>query len=187
MKKYLITTIMALTILLMIVLGGCAGSTGGTGADSGSGSSADKEAIEAALDLSNISAEWTYSSDADAWTMSSVTAVANPEIEDEQGVSVCVPGAYVKGIDTDGDGTEDVTSDSANDSVAGNLVIENDAEITSTNGQVYTAATAPVIVNTGAAGYSEQQNQNAQATYAKEGYINVACGNRGKQRGCHRP
>ena len=181
MKKYLITTIMALTILLMIVLGGCAGSTGGTGADSGSGSSADKEAIEAALDLSNISAEWTYSSDADAWTMSSVTAVANPEIEDEQGVSVCVPGAYVKGIDTDGDGTEDVTSDSANDSVAGNLVIDNDAEITSTNGQVYTAATAPVIVNTGAAGYSEQQNQNAQATYAKEGYINVACGNRGKQ------
>ncbi len=93
MKKYLITTIMALTILLMIVLGGCAGSTGGTGADSGSGNSADKEAIEAALDLSNMSAEWTYSEDADAWTMSSVTAVTNPEIEDEQGVSVCVPGA----------------------------------------------------------------------------------------------
>ena len=181
MKKYLMTIIMALTILLMIVLGGCAGSTGGEEADSGSGISADKEAIEAALNLANMSAEWTYSEDADAWTMSSVTAVTNPEIEDEQGVSVCVPGAYVKGIDTDGDGTEDVTSDSANDSVSGNLVIDYDAEITSTNGQVYTAATAPVIVNTGAAGYSEQQNQNAQTTYAAEGYINVACGNRGKQ------
>ena len=42
--------------------------------------------------------------------MAVVTAVTNPEIEDEQGVSVCVPGAYVKGVDTDGDGTEDETS-----------------------------------------------------------------------------
>ena len=39
--------------------------------------------------------------------MSIVSAVAYPELEDEQGVSVCVPGAYVKGIDTDGDGTEE--------------------------------------------------------------------------------
>ena len=177
MKKYLITAITALTIALMIALGGCAGNTSGNG----SANIAEKAEIEAALNLSNMSAEWTYSEDADAWTMSSVTAVTNPEIEDEQGVSVCVPGAYVKGIDTDGDGTEDVTSDSANDSVSGNLVIDYDAEITSTNGQIYTAATAPVIVNTGAAGYSEQQNQNAQTTYAAEGYINVACGNRGKQ------
>ncbi|MBR0456111.1 MAG: hypothetical protein IJJ01_05525 [Firmicutes bacterium] len=175
------TIITALTIVLMIVLGGCAGSTGGDGTGSGSANIAEKEEIEKALDLSNMNAEWTYSADADAWTMSSVTAVTNPEIEDEQGVSVCVPGAYVKGIDTDGDGKADVTGDTANGSVTGNLVIDYDAEITSTNGQVYTAATAPVIVNTGAAGYSEQQNQNAQTTYAAEGYINVACGNRGKQ------
>ncbi|MBQ3322237.1 MAG: hypothetical protein IJH05_05270, partial [Firmicutes bacterium] len=181
MKKYLMTTIMALTIALMIMLGGCAGSTSGDGTGSGSANIAEKEEIEKALDLSNMNAEWAYSADADAWTMSSVTAVTNPEIEDEQGVSVCVPSAYVKGIDTDGDGTEDVTDETASDSVTGNLVIDHNAEITSTNGQVYTAATAPVIVNTGAAGYSEQQNQNAQTTYAAEGYINVACGNRGKQ------
>lgn len=180
MKKYLITVIAALTIALMIVLGGCAG-TGGDGTNGGSANTTEKEDIEAALDLSKMSAEWTYSEDADAWTMSSVTAVTNPEIEDEQGVSVCVPGAYVKGIDTDGDGTEDVTGESTSTSVTGNLVIDYDAKVTSTNGQVYTAATAPVIVNTGAAGYSEQQNQNAQTTYAAEGYINVACGNRGKQ------
>ena len=177
MKKYLITAITALTIALMIVLGGCSGST----SDNGSANIAEKEDIEAALNLSNMSAEWTHSEDADAWTMSSVAAVTNPEIEDEQGVSICVPGAYVKGIDTDGDGTEDVTSDAVSGSVTGNLVIDYDAKVTSTNGQVYTAATAPVIVNTGAAGYSEQQNQNAQTTYAAEGYINVACGNRGKQ------
>ena len=181
MRNYLITTITALTITLMIALSGCAGNTGRDGTSSESDNIANKEAIESALDLSNMNAEWTYSEDADAWTMSSVTAVTNPEIEDEQGVSVCVPGAYVKGIDTDGDGTEDVTGDTATGSVTGNLVIDYDAEITSTNGQIYTAATAPVIVNTGAAGYSEQQNQNAQTTYAKEGYINVACGNRGKQ------
>ena len=137
--------------------------------------------IEEALNLDNMDAQWTYDSSSDSWTLASVTAVTNPEIEDEQGVSVNVPGAYVKGIDTDGDGTEDVTADSASDAVSGALVIDYDAEVTSTNGQVYTAATAPVIVNTGAAGYSEQTNKTASSTYAAEGYINVSCGNRGKQ------
>ena len=83
----------------------------------------------------------------------------------------------MKGLDTDGDGTADVTSGSA----SGNLVIDYDASVTSTNGQIYTAATAPVIINTGAAGYSAQSNRTAGTTYAAEGYINVACGNRGKQ------
>ena len=138
---------------------------------------AEMTAIEEALDLANMNAEWTYSDTADAWTLSVVTAVTNPEIEDEQGVSVCVPGAYVNGVDTDGDGTADATSGTVN----GNLVIDEEASVTSTNGQVYTAATAPVIINTGAAGYSEQTNLTAGTTYAAEGYINVACGNRGKQ------
>ncbi len=139
--------------------------------------SAEKADIETALSLANIKPEWTYSESADAWTMAVVTAVTKAELPDYQGVSVCVPGAYVKGVDTDGDGTVDVTSDTA----SGNLIIDYNAAVTSTNGQVYTAATAPVIINTGAAGYSAQSNQTAGATYAKEGYINVACGNRGKQ------
>ena len=58
-------------------------------------------AIEEALNLANMGAEWTYSEDASAWTLTPVVAVVNPEIQDEQGVSVCVPGAYVTGIDTD--------------------------------------------------------------------------------------
>ena len=135
-----------------------------------------KAEIEAALNLANIKPEWTYSENADAWTMSIVTAVTDAELPDYQGVSVCVPGAYVKGVDTDGDGTADVTDGTG----SGNLVIDYDAAVTSTNGQVYTAATAPVIINTGAAGYSAQFNQSAGTTYAQEGYINVACGNRGK-------
>ena len=139
--------------------------------------SADKTDIETALNLANIKPEWTYSENTDTWTMAIVTAVTNAELPDYQGVSVCVPGAYVKGVDTDGDGTADVTSGTA----SGNLVIDYDAKVTSTNGQIYTAATAPVIVNTGAAGYSAQSNQTAGSTYAAEGYINVACGNRGKQ------
>ena len=65
------------------------------------------EAIEEALDLANISPEWTYSEENDAWTMEPVTAVANAELPDYQGVSVCVPGAYVIGVDTDGDGSID--------------------------------------------------------------------------------
>ena len=164
-------------ILAASLLAGC-GSSSGTDTDSVS----DSEYIEEVLNLANNEdQEWTYSSSADAWVLSIVSAVAYPEIEDEQGVSVCVPGAYVTGIDTDGDGEADVTSENYSESAFGSLVIDYEAEITSTNGQVYTAATAPVILNTGAAGYSSSTNTLAATTYAAEGYINVACGNRGKQ------
>ena len=96
-------------------------------------------------------------------------------------MSVCVPGAYVTGIDTDGDGSADVTSADASEGVKGSLVIDYDAQIVSTNGQVYTADTAPVVINTGAAGYGSQSNSLASTSYAADGYINVSCGNRGKQ------
>ncbi|MCD8020500.1 MAG: hypothetical protein LUF92_13245, partial [Clostridiales bacterium] len=188
--KYVIVS--ALLALSLFVLCGCSQSSdseSGTDAADGTASSSSavadsdtKEYIETTLNLANNEdQEWTYSADADAWTLSIVSAVAYPEIEDEQGVSVCVPGTYVTGIDTDADGTADVTSADYEEAVKGSLVIDYDAEITSTNGQVYTASTAPVILNTGAAGYSEQSNQTASSTYAAEGYINVACGNRGKQ------
>ena len=137
--------------------------------------------IEETLNLANNEeVTWTYDSDADAWVMSVVTAVAYAEIEDEEGVSVCVPGAYVKGIDTDGDGEADITSDTYTEEVHGQLVIDYEAQVTSSNGQIYTASTAPVIINTGAAGYSSSTNTTAATTYASEGYINVSCGNRGK-------
>lgn len=85
------------------------------------------------------------------------------------------------GIDTDADGKTDITSDDYDESVKGSLVIDYDASVTSTNGQTYTAQTAPVILNTGAAGYGSQNNSSASAAYASDGYINVSCGNRGKQ------
>lgn len=181
--------ILALTLSAAMLLCACGGKTAGNSADSTAASveqaqqnetettHADHSDIENALNLKNMEQEWTYSEDADAWVLSVVTAVTKPEIEDQQGVSVCVPGAYVKGVDTDGDGSADATSGT----VTGALVIDYDAQVTSTNGQVYTAATAPVILNTGAAGYSSSTNTAAATTYAKEGYINVSCGNRGKQ------
>ncbi len=147
----------------------------------GAAEASDRTAIEAALNLKNMDQEWTYSADADAWTLSVVTAVTRPVIEDEEGVSVCVPGAYVTGIDTDGDGVADVIAEGADGAVKGSLVIDYAAEITSTNGQTYTAATAPVVLNTGAAGYGNSSSTPAATTYAAEGYVNVACGNRGKQ------
>lgn len=102
--------------------------------------------------------------------MSIVSAVAYPELPDQQGVSVCVPGAYVTGIDTDGDGTSDVTGTGAGEeAVSGSLVIDYEAEITSTNGQTNTATTAPVILNTGAASYGSQNNSLASTTYAAGG------------------
>lgn len=160
-----------LTILLPFIFSAC--STENKASDK----TAEMTAIEDSLNLVNMNAKWTYNDSADAWTLSVVTSVKNPEIEDKQGVSVCVPGAYVKGVDKDSDGKVDATSGT----VTGRLVIDYDTSVTSTNGQVYTAKTAPVIINTGAAGYSEQSNQTASSSYAKEGYINVACGNRGKQ------
>lgn len=141
-----------------------------------------KQDIEQSLDLKNNSDQaWSYSKDEDGWVLSIVTAVTNPEIEEQQGVSVCVPGAYVTGIDTNSDGKADITEKNYSDTVKGTLVIDHEAKITSTNGQVYTADEAPVILNTGAAGYGSAKNTAASTIYAKEGYINVACGNRGKQ------
>lgn len=138
--------------------------------------------IESILNISNNDEiTWSYDSQSDSWTMSVTCAVANPELPDYQGVSVNVPGAYVKGIDTDGDGTEDITGKTYLEDVNGQLVIDDSAEITNENGQTYTASTAPVIINTGAAGYSAQENQKASSSNAAYGYINVACGNRGKQ------
>ena len=168
MKKWIsffLMTVMALSVCALAETGGAS----------------DKEEIESALDLKNMDQEWTYSASPDAWTLSIVTAVTKPVIAEKEGVSVCVPGAYVTGIDTDGDGAADVTKESFSEAVKGSLVIDYEAKVTSTNGQVYTAATAPVILNTGAAGYGSATNTAASATYAADGYINVACGNRGKQ------
>lgn len=174
--------IIALLIAVALVISLCACSKDSNSGSKTTTANLTASEIEEALNLANNeNQEWTYNSDADAWVLSIVTAVTNPEIEDQQGVSVCVPGAYVKGIDTNGDGTADTTADNANEAVKGSLVIDYDAEVTSTNGQVYTASTCPVILNTGAAGYGSSTNTTAATTYAKEGYINVACGNRGKQ------
>ena len=167
LKKWIVTT---LALALALSTAGFAGEA-----------VSDKAAIEAALNLKNMDQEWTYSAESDAWTLSVVTAVTKPVIAEEEGVSVCVPGAYVTGIDTDGDGAADVTAQTAADAVKGGLVIDYTATVTSANGQTYTAATAPVILNTGAAGYGNSASTAAATTYASEGYINVACGNRGKQ------
>lgn len=194
MKKYKRMIAVLLSLAMVAGLYGCAGEPedtpqgGGTeeiGGSTEEGSQTDtgeKEYIEQVLNLAyNEGQEWTYSKDADAWVLSIVSAVAYPELPDQQGVSVCVPGAYIAGIDTDGDGSADVTSENAAEAVKGSLVIDYEAKITSTNGQIYTAATAPVILNTGAAGYGSQNNSEASVSHVADGYINVACGNRGKQ------
>lgn len=190
MKKYKRMIAVLLSLAMTAGLYGCSGEPkntlqGGNTEESGSSSQVnteEKEYIEQVLNLAdNEGQEWTYSKDADAWVLSIVSAVAYPELPDQQGVSVCVPGAYIMGIDTDGDGSADVTSENAAEAVKGFLVIDYEAKITSANGQIYTAATAPVIINTGAAGYGSQNNSAASTSYAADGYINVACGNRGKQ------
>ena len=172
-----------ITAVSMIMGFNACGSTDSNGkASETQEAKAGQEEIERTLDISNNDEiTWSYDSQSDSWTMSVTSAVANPELPDYQGVSVNVPGIYVKGIDTDGDGTEDVTGKSYAEEVNGQLIIDEKAEFTNANGQTYTASTAPVIINTGAAGYSAQENQKASSGNAAYGYINVACGNRGKQ------
>lgn len=179
MKIFKKTMALLVTFLLVAGLAACSGQPEQTG--SAADENSEKAKIEEQLNLANnVEQEWTYSASADAWVLSVVAAVAYPELPNQQGVSVCVPGAYVVGIDTDKDGTADVTAGSE-EAVKGSLIIDYDAQITSTNGQVYTAATAPVILNTGAAGYGSQNNSKAATSHAADGYINVSCGNRGKQ------
>ena len=178
----------ALLLSLSLTAGLCACGQKSLGAEIEETTSAvadaeEKAYIEETLNLANnTDLTWTYNTDADAWVMSIVSAVVYPELPDQQGVSVCIPGAYVTGIDTDRDNSADVTSrEAGEEAVSGSLVIDYEAQITSTNGQTYTAATAPVILNTGAAGYGSQMNSLESTTYASDGYINVSCGNRGKQ------
>lgn len=176
MKRKQITAIItAMTMVLGITA--C-----GAGNVSAEQENKEQTEIESTLNISNNDEiTWSYDNQSDSWTMSVTCAVANPELPDYQGVSVNVPGAYIKGIDTDGDGTEDVTGKTYSEEVNGQLVIDDSAKITNANGQTYTASTASVIINTGAAGYSVQENQKASSGNAAYGYINVACGNRGKQ------
>lgn len=173
----------ALLLSLSLTAGLCACGQDASGTEVAVADAEEKAYIEETLNLANnADLTWTYSADADAWVMSIVSAVAYPELPDQQGVSVCVPGAYVTGIDTDGDGSADVTgAEAGEEAVSGSLIIDYESQITSTNGQTYTAATAPIILNTGAAGYGSQNNSLASTTYAADGYINVSCGNRGKQ------
>lgn len=182
MRQYKKIIVFFLSLIMLAGLCSCSQNTENQDKTASIDNTEEKAYIEETLNLANNEEqEWTYSSDSDAWVLSIVSAVAYPELPDQQGVSVCVPGAYITGIDTDGDQTADVTADTYTNAVKGSLVIDYEAEVTSTNGQIYTAATAPVILNTGAAGYSSSTNTTAAATYAAEGYINVACGNRGKQ------
>lgn len=123
------------------------------------------EQIASVLDLDNMEYTWTLSGEGEkaVYVLSPVVDVANPEMPAYQGVSVAIPAYYVKGVNADG-----------------SLEFDYDYEFENPNGVTYTAATAPIIVNTGAAGYSAGTTGKAGAGYVGYGYINVACGNRGK-------
>ena len=141
----------------------------------------DREYIEETLNLANNpNRKWKYDKATDSWILSEVSAVAYPQIAEKQGVSVCVPGRYIKGIDTDGDESEDVDFQSYDQEVSGDLVIDDEAQITSKNGQVYTAETAPVIFDIKNESYDAVSNPIASTEFADEGYISVVCGTRGK-------
>jgi hypothetical protein len=125
--------------------------------------------IETTLDLGNslITGEATWTLSGGCYVLSGkrhigVVDIARPELADYQGVSVAVPAAYVNGINDDG-----------------TLDINREAKITNSNGMTYTAATAPVVMQTGATGYSVKVNSLARADNMS-GYITVETGNRGK-------
>jgi hypothetical protein len=112
------------------------------------------EQIAKILNLANSSDHgWEYNRDQDCYILKPIVDVASPELPDYEGISIAVPGAYMN---------PDFTIN-----LQGTV-----------NG--YTAATAPIILNTGAAGYSPSTTRTAGTSNLKNGYINVECGNRGK-------
>ena len=123
------------------------------------------EQIASVLDLDNMEYTWTLSGEGDRayYMLSPIVEVAKPEMAAYQGLSVAIPAYYVKGMNADG-----------------SLEFDYDYQFTNPNGVTYTAATAPIIINTGAAGYSAGTTGRAGGSYVSYGYINVACGNRGK-------
>ena len=123
------------------------------------------EQIASVLDLDNMEYEWTLSGEGEkaVYVLSPVVDAAKPELAAYQGVSVAIPACYVKGVNPDG-----------------SLEFDYAYQFTNPNGVTYTAATAPIIVNTGAAGYSAGTTGRVGGGYAPYGYINVSCGNRGK-------
>lgn len=124
-----------------------------------------EDQIASLLDLDNMEYSWTLSGSGDNayYVLSPVVEVANPEMPNYQGLSVAIPAYYVKAMNEDG-----------------SLVFDYEYEFTNPNGVTYTAATAPIIINTGAAGYSAGTTGKAGGGYVGYGYINVSCGNRGK-------
>ena len=161
-----------ISLLLAAMLITCAALAGAENADT----------AEDALNLKNNPDQaWTYQADADAWVLSVTPYVAQPVLAEYQSLSVCVPGAYVLGLDTEGDGAADVTAANASGETKGSLVLNPEGSVTSPYGQVYTAATAPVLFETGGAGYSAQRSSAASTNYAANGFIYMTAGNRGKQ------
>lgn len=124
-----------------------------------------QDQIASLLDLDNMKYTWTLSGSGDSayYQLSPVVDVAKPEMAAYQGCSVAIPAYYVKAVNEDG-----------------SLEFDYNYEFTNPNGVTYTAATAPIIINTGAAGYSAGTTGKAGGSYVSYGYINVACGNRGK-------
>jgi hypothetical protein len=64
--------------------------------------------IEHTLDLDHQTHTLTYNETNRTYTLSIVPAVVNPVLPDYEGVSVCVPGVYVKGLDKDGNNIVDL-------------------------------------------------------------------------------
>lgn len=124
-----------------------------------------QENIESLLDLDNMDYTWTLSGEGEKayYLLDPVVDVAKPEMAAYQGISVAIPAYYVKGQNADG-----------------NLEFDYDYEFVNPNGVTYTAETAPIILNTGAMGYSAGTTGKAGGGYVPYGYINVAMGNRGK-------
>ncbi len=164
MKRNSICRAISLAALLPVIAGVFVGQIAYSQASANIPTKGTPKWIEYTLDLRHQTHTWTYNETSKAYTLSVVPAVANAVLPDYEGVSVSVPGVYVKGLDAEG-----------------NLIIDYDAKFVNPNGVTYTAATAPVIVDTGAAGYGDQRNGKANSGRAKFGYISVAPGNRGKQ------
>ncbi|MCD8100370.1 MAG: S-layer homology domain-containing protein, partial [Oscillospiraceae bacterium] len=144
-------------------------SSGGTAAGgSASTTTTTGDGVDASLVLADMlaSGDLAWSDDGDYYSLTYVYYVAEDAIVDStyQYMNIYVPADYVTGIDE----------------TTGQLIIDEDATITSTNGVTYSAENAPIVFKCEGPGYSENQAGSASTTYLNEGYIYVSPGHRGK-------
>ena len=116
------------------------------------------------LNAEDYADQWTLVTDQESgvsYYMLDVVYCASPVDPAVEHMAIYAPAAYLQEAD-------------------GKLVKSAEGSVTSSNGVVYTADTAPILYTNTSGGYSSSAVQDVTIAYMQEGYVQVSVGARGK-------